>query len=139
MSLFDGVISLNDADVPVIVGVEESGIRMSSGGSEIGEWPIGEFSIDHDGQGVYTITAENETLRFVPNEPASFAAGLRMDETPVSETEVLEVETVPELDAPVAPEADDLVPEPRPLTRLVFYVVAAGTAIMGMWALVSLF
>ena len=137
MSLFDGVISLNDAEVPVIVGLEETGIRMSSGGSEIGEWPVGEFSIDHDGQGVFTITAENESLRFIPNEPTSFAAGLRMEETPVNEAVVPEHEPDPIHEQPAA--ADDDVPEPRTITKLVFYAVAAGTAVMGMWALLSLF
>ena len=136
--MHDGVISLNDADVPVIVGLEETGIRMSSGGSEIGEWSIGEFSIDHDGQGVFTITAENESLRFIPNEPSSFAAGLRMEETQATEAAVPEDEAAPLTEQPATAD-DEFVPEPRTITKLVFYAVATGTAVMGVWALVSLF
>jgi len=142
LSLFDGVVTLNDDPVPVILGLEDSGITMSIGSSEIGDWPTGEFSIDEDGDGGYTITAESETLRFVPNDPMLFAAGLRGGAIPESAPEVEaptpEVETPtpqPVADSGIDPEEG---PEPKPATKVAFYVIAAVTVLLGLWALISL-
>ena len=62
MPIYDGVINLDDNQIPVIIGFEDACLRMSSGGREIGEWAEGEYSIDYQGGSVYTITAENEAL-----------------------------------------------------------------------------
>lgn len=142
MSLFDGVVSFDDTDVPVIIGLQDDGLRMSSGGAEIGQWGEGEFSINPAGDGTYDITAENETLRFVPSNPSLFAAGVgvavappppspKVDETPVVVTPTRAAASG-ELDNGVAP-------APRTITLVAFYSLAVATAGLGLWALVSLF
>ena len=135
MSLFDGVVTLDDDAVPVIIGLEDDRIRMSSGGAEIGEWVEGEYSIDSEGDGVYTITAENESLRFLPADPLLFAAGLNGGSAPVPETP--EEPTGPPRSSEAA--STDDAPEPKALAIGVFYALAGITSALGLWALVSLF
>jgi hypothetical protein len=137
LPIFDGVVTVNDDEVPVIIGLEESGIRMSTNGFEIGEWAVGEYSIDHRGDGVYTITADNESLRFVPNRPDLFAAGVghpRIEDLGQS------VEEAPgrHLAEPAVESPDDGAAAPRPLTRALFYTLAGTTAALGLWALLRL-
>ena len=76
MSIHDGVVTIDEDDVQVILGVEEDKIRLSAGGLEIGEWSVKDCSIDPAGDGVFTITAENETLTFVPNNQTTFTAAM---------------------------------------------------------------
>lgn len=138
MPLYDGVVTLNQDQLPVIIGVEDDSLRMSSGGTEIGEWPKGEYSISDEGDGVYTITAEDERMQFVPNNPTLFAVGLNGGAAPV---------TAPDVPTPGEPEhaaiADqdksiDEAPPAKPVTRLLFYVLSGVTAALGLWAMVSL-
>jgi hypothetical protein len=141
MSLFDGVVTFDDTNVPVIIGLQEDGISMSSGGAEIGQWSEGEFSIDPTEDGAYAITAENETLRFVPTNPSLFAAGIGVGVAPPIQQE--ESHGAPD-HAPPRPQAggelkNGEAPAPKTLTRVAFYVLAAITAALGLWALVSLF
>ena len=146
MTIYDGVITVDDESVAVIVGFEEERLRMSAGGAEIGEWARGDYSIDHDGEGVYTITAESETLRFVPNSPSLFAARLSGTVAP------LPLPTPPAGDG--EPTSNDVTgptsavpkhidkheaPLPKPTTLVVFYALVGTTAVLGLWALVSLF
>lgn len=135
VSLYDGVVTLDDVDVPVIIGLEEDRIRMSSGGAEIGEWADGEYSIDVADNGAYTITAENESLRFTPTDPLLFAAGLNGGSTPLPESS--EEPAGPPRVAQTAPDGD--APEPKAITVGVFYALAGVTGALGLWALVSLF
>jgi hypothetical protein len=142
VTIYDGVINLDDNQFPVIIGFEGAGIRMSSGGAEIGEWAEGEYSIDDNGGGVYTITAESEALQFVPNNPRLFAARLNGGVPPTqevaadhSEAESALSESVNE---PVTRENRDEAPPPKPLTLVVFYALAGVTLALGLWAVVSL-
>lgn len=133
MPIFDGVLTVNEDLVPVIIGVEDDGIRMSTNGTEIGEWSPGEFSIDHRGEGVYTITADNESLMFMPNRPDLFAVGLGR---PV---EIGKLEAVPAAERVVRTptpglEANSL----NPITRALFYSLAGTTGALGIWALIKL-
>jgi hypothetical protein len=139
VSLFDGVVTLGDQDVPVIIGLEEEGIRMSSGGEEIGEWADGDYSIDAADDGAYTITAEDESLRFVPTNPLLFAAGLNGGSAPIPES--LEEPIGPrQIAEPTSkPGLQGDAPEPRAITLGVFYALAAITGALGLWALISLF
>jgi hypothetical protein len=109
---------------------------MSTNGFEIGEWAVGEYSIDHRGAGVYTITADNESLRFVPNRPDLFAAGVGhpLDDLGPS------VEETPgrHLAEPLVDGLGEGEPPPRPLTRALFYTLAGTTAALGLWALLRL-
>lgn len=139
MSLFDGIVTVEDNQVPVIIGLEEDRIRMSSGGAEIGEWVEGEYSIDQDGDGSYTITAEDESLRFVPTNPALFAAGLHMEPPAPPSTPNGHPEQASGARPPIPQGTDDRdVPEPKTITLGVFYALAGLTAMLGLWALVSL-
>jgi hypothetical protein len=143
VTLYDGVINLDDNQISVIIGFEEDGIRMSSGGKEIGEWAEGEYSIDHNGGGVYTITAESEALQFVPNNPSLFAARLNGGAPPIPQAVTEHSETEPVLSTTVeetAPrENRDEAPPPKPVTLVVFYALAGITVALGLWAVVSLF
>ncbi|MEE9177248.1 MAG: hypothetical protein V3U46_02345 [Acidimicrobiia bacterium] len=142
MTIYDGVINLDDNQISVIVGFEDAVLRMSSGGAEIGEWAEGDYSIDHDGEGVYTITAEGEALEFIPNNPGLFAATLKGEVTPIPERATKQYETEdigPERVKESAPlESPDVAPPPKPVTRLAFYALAGVTASLGLWAVMSL-
>jgi hypothetical protein len=142
VTIYDGVVNLDDNQISVIIGLEHAVLRMSSGGAEIGEWAEGEYSIDHDGDGVYTITAEGEALQFIPNNPGLFAATLNGEVTPIPErvTEQHETEDIgPEKVEESAPqESPDVAPPPKPVTRIAFYALAGVTASLGLWAVMSL-
>ena len=116
----------------MILGVEEDRIRLSSGGLEIGEWAVEDCSIAQTDDGSFTITAENETLRFVPNNPTNFAAAMNHGRLPdpAADEDIDEVEVVVD-------DTDEL-PDAKPLTKAAFYVLAAVTAALGIWALVSI-
>ena len=133
MSIYDGMVRLNDQQVPVIIGFQENSLRMSSGGEEIGEWAEGDYSIDHAGEGLYTITAENEQLQFAPSNPTLFAAGLGEGVEPLVSDES------PAQAKPTGTEVtNDEAPLPKKATMMGFYALAAVTAGLGLWALVSL-
>lgn len=137
--IYDGIVDLDDSQVSVIVGFEENGIRLSAGGAEIGEWRDGEYRIDHRGDGVYAITAENETLRFLPADPGLFAAHLEEAKIVVVQAEPPKTPGEARHAAPPTPPPSVEAPPPRPLTRVAFYALAALTAGLGLWALTSLF
>jgi hypothetical protein len=134
LPIFDGIVTVNEDLVPVIIGVEDDGIRMSTNGTEIGEWPTGEFTIDHRGDGVYTITADNESLLFTPNRPDLFAVGLGH---PV-EPDKPPVETGGTSDTAIAAPPGQEAGSPQPITRALFYTLAGTTAALGVWALLRL-
>lgn len=142
MTIYEGVINLDNNRISVIISFEDAALRMSSGGAEIGEWAEGEYSLDHDGEGVYTITAEGEALEFIPNNPGLFAARLNGEVTPIPErvTEQHETENVgPEKVEESAPQENpDEAPPPKPATRVAFYALAGVTASLGLWAVMSL-
>jgi hypothetical protein len=140
VSIFDGVVAFDDQEVPVIIGLEESGIRMSVDGSEIGSWDNGDYTIDHDGDGSYTITAESESLVFLPTHPGLFAAGLSGGIAPIPTSSVT-TEIPP---SPIAAAIDGArrdtqeEPAPKATTLIVFYALASMTAALGLWALITL-
>lgn len=138
MAIYDGVVDLAGDEIPVIVELHDDYVRMSAGGAEIGHWPADECAIAHVGDTVYTITAENETLRFVPNQPALFAGAVNGAlGTPAVGTPT--VATPPEPDP--APERDDGVreaPPPKPLTMGLFYALCVATAALAIWSLISI-
>jgi len=142
VSLYDGVVTFDDASVPVIIGVQDDGLSMSSGGAEIGQWGDGEYSIDAAEDGTYEITAENETLRFVPTNPSLFAAGIGIGAaSPPRASQT--VENAPETPLTEVSSSGEVnngeAPSPRTTTLVAFYMLAVVTAGLGLWALVSLF
>jgi len=132
LPIYDGVVAFDDTRIPVIVGIEEDLVRLSADGKEIGAWSGDECSIGYEGDGVFTIHAENETLRFLPREPDSFAAAVNGDLATAS--------TVGE--APHTKDPDRgwrEAPAPKRTTRLLFYLLSAMTALLGAWAAINLF
>ncbi len=138
LPIFDGVVTLNDDQVPVIIGLEDDGIRMSTNGTEIGEWSIGEFTIAHRGDGKYTITADNESLVFTPNRPDLFAVGLGqpLAARPSATAATQARSEGDELGEVVS--GPDGAPQARPITRALFYTLAGTTGALGVWALYRL-
>lgn len=127
MSLYDGYVSVNDGDIGVILDVAEDRIRLSAGGSEIGEWDADECVIELVEDGVYRITAENESLRFVPNQPRLFAKAVTAEE--------------PESHAP-APIVQELGSDQRTSdegrTRILIWAASIVAGFLGIWALASM-
>jgi hypothetical protein len=74
--IYDGVVTLDQTDVPVIVELDDDYVRLSASGTEIGNWSSDECQIAHIGDTAYAIIAEDETLHFVPNQPGLFAAAV---------------------------------------------------------------
>lgn len=136
MSIYDGVVTLNENDVPVMVELGDDHVRLSASGTEIGEWPSDECHIAHVTDSIYSITAEDETLQFVPNQPTLFAAAVHgngRDQTPAARAPA---ETEAEREAPVTGNRE--APPPRPLTMVLFYALCVGTAALALWSLVSM-
>lgn len=159
--MYDGVVTIADDDIPVIVELDETRIRMSAGGIEIGEWPTDECQISHVSESTYSISAENETLRFVPNQPRLFAAAVNggvIEAAPAPSSPTIEVPAPPApetrsepLPAPPVPEAvavpapapapvvtEREAPPPQPLTMGLFYALCVLTAGLAVWSLISI-
>lgn len=143
---YDGIVSLDENEVEVVIGLDPDRVHLAAGGREIGDWSTEECSIADLGDGVYSITAENVSLRFVPNDARLFVEGLNNgtgygllpapDLQPVLGHRGRHTRLAP---APDVPEADrSVAPPPRALTRILFYGLAAITAAMGLWALLSI-
>jgi hypothetical protein len=134
--IYDGIVTVDEDDVQVILGVDENKIRLSAGGLEIGEWSAEDCAIDSVGDGVFTITAENETLTFVPNNPTTFAAAMNDGSAPDEASGATMEESMEP--AVVSPSEADQIPEPKPITMVVFYALAAITGVLGIWALITI-
>ena len=137
MAIYDGVVTLADDDIPVIVELHDDHVRMSAAGREIGYWPATECEIAHVEDTVYTITAEDETLRFVPNQPSLFAAEVN------GGPGIPSVATAPpaDLEPGIGPDTADgtkQAPPARPLTMGLFYALCLTTAGLAVWALISI-
>lgn len=167
MPIYDGVVTLAEAHIPVMVELEDGHVRLSASGREIGQWRTDECEIVQVEDGAYNISAENETLHFVPNQPTLFAAAVDEGQRRLERARALPPEPVDD-PAPAAkielhtetattePEAegepagagpdtevvgdDGIVeaPPPRALTLALFYALCALTAVMGVWAIVSM-
>lgn len=138
MAIYDGIVTLADQDVPVIVELGDEHIRMSASGTEIGHWPAEECEITHVDDVVYAITAENETLRFVPNQPSLFAAAVNgaLDSPPPSPPTS---EALPDSREETGTTSDDReAPPPQPLTMGLFYALCLLTVALAGWALLSI-
>lgn len=140
MSIHEGEVSLDDDQVPipVTIGLDRHVLIMSSGGTEVGQWADGEYSITHEGNGVYTIVAENEELRFTPSNPELFAVDVRRDGEPSATPGNAMGRGNPPSQEEATVEVGEA-PAPRPLTLVGFYLLAASTAALGLWALASIF
>lgn len=127
MPLYDGVISMKDEDVGVIVAIEEDRIRLSVGASEIGEWDVDDCDIKRVDDGVFSISAENEALRFIPSQPQLFqqAVGARLS-VPQPAGPAMHRESVAETRAEGIK------------GRAIIIVTSVIAGALGVWALLSL-
>jgi hypothetical protein len=143
--MYDGVVTLADDDIPVIVELDDDYVRMSAGGTDIGHWPADECQITHVSDTTYAITAEDETLRFVPNQPSLFAAAVNG----ASETTSLAKPAEPEPESgrhgagaevseTTASDGVREAPAPQPLTMGLFYALCLTTAALAVWALIRI-
>ncbi len=134
MPLFDGVVELDGEQIPVILGVEEDGIRLSSNGTEIGEWSQDEYRLEPHGTDTFVIAADDDALTFRPFRPDAFArsVGIVRDKP---------VETKAHPATAASPHRGDGIqeaPPPKPLTRALFLTLAGTTAFVGIWALIQI-
>lgn len=134
MAIYDGIVSVADDDIPVIVELGDEVVRLSASGTEIGQWPAEECLITHVGDTVYTITAEDETLEFVPNQPSLFAAAVN------GNPEKPAVPLPPEPEPAAITTEDDFreAPPAKPITMGLFYALCLATAALAIWSLVSI-
>jgi hypothetical protein len=142
MPIYDGVVTLAEVDIPVIVELDDGHVRLSASGREIGQWPLQECEIVHLEDSTYTISAENETLRFVPSQPSLFGAAVDDGRRRLEVSEERAAPPPPEpTDEPEGQLGDDVIseaPPPRALTVVLFYALCVLTAVTGIWALIRI-
>jgi hypothetical protein len=134
MSIHDGVVTVADDDIRVVVELDDGRIRLSGGGREIGEWRTDQCHIRHLSDSTYAIEAENEILRFVPNQPGIFAAAVNGGMPETSEV------TRPPEPEPEHSSGDGVreAPPAKPVTMALFYALCAATAGLAVWSLISI-
>lgn len=136
MALFDGVVEISDDRVPVILAVEDDGIRLSANGTEIGQWEPGAYEVTWSDASSFVITADGDAVSFVPHRPGEFARAIGLSAPAVAAPEE------PPTRAAEAPAATgDTVrsaPAPKPLTKALFYTLAGTTGLLAVWALIKL-
>lgn len=161
MSIHDGVVTVADDEIPVIVELNGERIRLSASGREIGDWHNDECQISHLTDVTFAIHAENEVLEFTPNQPNTFAAAVnggmtlepRLEPEPGPQPEPglpqepelpreSEVRHEPEVerspDATAASHGAREAPPPKPLTMGLFYALCAATAGLAIWSLINI-
>ncbi len=126
MTTYPGVVTLDHETVPVTLGIGIGKVTLVAGDLEIGEWSDADCIIRPDGEGQWLIEAEEETLFFLPDDPSQFAIGLEGEEGHGKHEASA---------ATVDPED----PGPKAMTMVGFYLLAGVTAVLGLWALISLF
>jgi len=135
LAIYDGVVTLADDQIPVIVELDHEHVRLSASGTEIGRWRADECRIDAVDDTTYMISAEDETLQFVPSRPGLFAAALNGASMEPIDTPVQPAETAPE----PASNADGAeAPPPKPLTMGLFYGLCLVTAVLAIWSLITI-
>lgn len=134
MAIYDGVVNVADDEIPVIVELDDDSVRLSASGKEIGQWSKSECAITHVTETTYSITAEEETLEFVPNQPSLFAAAVNGAE-PAQPAVPLPPPPEPE---PAPADGVKEAPPAKPLTMGLFYALCLTTAALAIWSLISI-
>ena len=133
MTAYSGVVSIDHNDIPVVIDIDENGIRMIAAGTEIGSWGADEYQIARLGRARYGITAEDETLLFLPSEPGAFDMVVNGHSEPSAVAHSQRgrhlAQTSSGNDLPVAP-------PPKTTTMIAFYALCAFTAALGVWSLI---
>jgi hypothetical protein len=137
LAIYDGVVTIADDNIPVIVELDEESLRLSASGQEIGQWPTGQCRITHLGEETYAITAEEETIEFIPNRPDLFANAVDGASEPATDPP-----PPPEPDPNGASGRDEArareAPPPKPVTMGLFYALCFVTAGLAIWSLISI-
>ena len=128
MTIFPGVVSLDNRDIKVTVGLDATTVTLVAGEVEIGEWSSSECRIKENGEGSWVIEAEEEALSFLPDDPSGFALKLNGDASPP------QIRRSPVTGPDPAIEG----PAPKPSTVTAFYSLVALTSALGLWALITL-
>lgn len=128
-------MSLEENDIPVMVELDNEHVRLSASGTEIGKWANDECHITLVGDSTYSITAEDETLQFVPNQPGLFAAAVQVDDDPTLEAMPQKSENDAE---PNQLHQVGEAPPAKPLTMGLFYALCTVTAALAAWSLISI-
>jgi len=128
MTIFPGVISLDDSNIKVTVGLDDTTVTLVAGEVEIGEWSASECRIKESGEGSWVIEAEEEALSFLPDDPSGFALWLN-GEAPS-----------PQIQPSPAGGSDPAIEgaPPKPSTLTAFYALSAFTSALGLWSLITL-
>jgi hypothetical protein len=129
MTTFPGVATLNDDNVPVMVGLDDEKITLVSGEISIGEWLAGEYEVIDVGSGTFVIEAEDDSIPFLPDDPGSFARGIHHEPSPSAVAERLRpMDGIEIKDGP----------PPRKATLVGFWILVAITVALGTWAGIGL-
>lgn len=131
MTEYSGVVTLDEDDVHVMVGLDADKISMVAGEVSIAEWGAGEYVVVDLGKGTFVIEAEEGSISFHPDDPGAFALRIGQDQesrsTPKHVTPSLETVEIKEG------------PRPARSTVIGFYALVVVTTALGIWALISLF
>ncbi len=133
MTQYRGFTTLDDAPVPLTVGLEDEKLSLHSGDVSLGEWPPGEYLVIDLGEGTFVIEAEKSSIPFQPDDPNGFARVIGTETTAADEHADAEIP-----DAAV-PDAVQVGPPPKTSTLIAFYVLVLITAALGVWAVISVF
>ena len=130
MATFSGLVTLVDNSVEVTLGLESETVTLTAGDVEVGRWSFDECAIREDGEGLWVIEAEEETLGFLPDDPNRFAETLANGSSP----EAAAIEETASAGHPEILEG----PPPKSVTMAAFYALSSLAAGLGLWALVTL-
>lgn len=146
MPIYDGVVTVAGDQIPLMVVFDGDSVRLSTSGTEIGEWPVDEFTISHIGDTTFELTADSETLRFVPSQPSLFASEVNGDLIDLAPEPAVDDKTVDRDDAPRPQIADPTVeskkileaPPPKKVTMALFYSLCALTGGLALWSIIAI-
>lgn len=139
MPRHEGVVTVDEEEIPVIIELDNEAIRLTAAGKEVGNWRPDECEIIQIADATYTIEAENEVLQFVPHQPQTFAAALNGENTTASPSEEAPTDDA-QTDHALEETGVDLqdAPAPQPLTVGLFYGLCFLTAALAIWSLISI-
>lgn len=128
MADFAGHVLLDEDRIGVVIDLTEDTISLTAGNANVGRWRAGECIVRPDGRGQWLISAEDDTLAFLPDDPTGFARTLNGSPPHPEWARGKHLK-----------ESLHQSPPPRTTTVMGFYALAAITAVLGIWALISLF
>jgi len=131
MTTFRGVVSLDDDNVPVTVGLDGDKISLVAGEVSIGEWEGGEYVVIDLGSGTFVIEADEGSISFHPDDPGGFAKGMGWGKEEETATPIPEQASADPVEIRESP-------PPKPFTLAAFYVLVAVTAALGIWSFIRL-